>query len=798
MLDTVIIGFNDRDFATQVQETRAMGSGSGMFKDLDLAFIEHQGQPLRALDAMTRFWNEAHPHDRKFFSNVDFFWPTITYLGSYLHRRGFSFGHVNLFQQEKERLRRLLTEQRARTVAITTTLYVTPQPVMDIVRFVRAVDPTVQVVVGGPFVRNQTADSTPDTLRLLLDHVGADLYIDSNEGEQTFARLLGALRDGSPLDPIPNLIWRRNGAWVMNPREPEANPLEDNPIDYGLFGPQVIGQFVSLRTAKSCPFSCAFCGFPQRAGKYTYVETALVERELDALKALGSVTTLTFLDDTFNVPKRRFKEILRMMIAKDYGFRWNSFFRSDHGDEETIALMAQAGCEGVFLGAESGSDHMLDRMNKTSRRRDYVRAIEAFRQNGVSTYASLVIGFPGETYDTVEETISFVEEARPDFYRAQLWYADPVTPVWKQREELGIRGNGFTWSHNTMDAETACDLIDRMYLSIGNSTWLPQAGFEQWSTFYLQRHGMSLDQVKAFLTAFNDGVKQKLVYPTRREADAPVIARLRAASRLGATPSDRAALSSAFDPAAYRAAEAAWTSLFRGGPAQSPLEGLLADNPGDGTPARVPVPVPDALAGLDGPALLDGMAVALSTLLAGLSARDDLVLLLAGPGCGDAALPLRLRTGPETTGSAALADVAGLRTRLAPHGAFGCAIANNQWRLARFNATRPVLDIAVALETGTGGDALAWLRDFHGEIAGGLALVLAGTVGPDGPALWLEAPGGAFSAETLLALAGPLAGVLAALARDPSRPLTTLLAGDAPAPAHALAEAGLADSFDFS
>ena len=73
-----------------------------------------------------------------------------------------------------------------------------------------------------------------------------------------------------------------------------------------------------------CPFNCAFCGFPGRAGKYAYLDVDLVERELDRIADLGTVSTLTIIDDTFNVPKPRFKEILRMMIRKDYGLRWNS------------------------------------------------------------------------------------------------------------------------------------------------------------------------------------------------------------------------------------------------------------------------------------------------------------------------------------------------------------------------------------------------------------------------------------------------------------------------------------------
>src|SRR5262249_6019856 len=156
--------------------------------------------------------------------------------------------------------------------------------------------------------------------------------------------------------------------YKATPISVESNSLEDNFVDYALFPRQELGEFISTRTAKSCPFSCAFCAFPERAGKYTYQSVEQVERELNAIEALGTVTTVTFIDDTFNVPKGRFKEILRMMIRNKYSFKWNSTYRCDHGDEDLIELMGRAKCEGVFLGVESGSNKILKIMNKAATR----------------------------------------------------------------------------------------------------------------------------------------------------------------------------------------------------------------------------------------------------------------------------------------------------------------------------------------------------------------------------------------------------------------------------------------------
>jgi radical SAM PhpK family P-methyltransferase len=504
MTDCLIIGHNDGNFPDYVNLVRSMGEESGAWRDLRLAFTHLGRRPLHALGVMTELAGRT-PQGMPY-HNTDFLWPTITYLGTYLERRGFSFDYINRFQLEKEALKRKLLTDRIRTIAITTTLHVSLHPILEVIEFIREYNEDVKIIVGGPFIANLPSGVDPAGMRQLFDYMGADFYVIQSEGEQALVHILTALREGHDVANIPNIAYRRGDEYQVTPSLLESNDLEDNMVNYALFKGGQLGQFVTLRTAKSCPFSCSFCGFPQRAGKYKYLSVELVERELDAIREVGGVTTLTFIDDTFNVPKKRFQQILRMMIDKQYGFRWNSFFRSDHSDDETIALMGEAGCEGVFLGIESGSDQMLKTMNKTSRRRNYLHAIPRLREAGVSTHANFIVGFPGETLATVQESVSLIEEAQPDFFRAQIWYCDPVTPIWEKRDSFGVKGSAFNWTHDTMSVDQAADLVDDMFHNVRGSVWLPQNGFEMWSLFYLQRHGMSLPQVKDFLRSFNGAV----------------------------------------------------------------------------------------------------------------------------------------------------------------------------------------------------------------------------------------------------------------------------------------------------
>jgi p-methyltransferase len=160
--------------------------------------------------------------------------------------------------------------------------------------------------------------------------------------------------------------------------------------------------------------------------------------------------------------------------------------------------MAQSGCAGVFLGIESGSPTILVNMNKAATADKYRRGIHQLRDAGILTFASFIIGFPGETIATIQETSSFIEETQPDYYRAQLWYCEPGTPIDRQREKYGIDGEGFVWAHATLDSAEAMNQIEKMFLTIRRSIWLPQWSFDFWIIPYLLGKGITLDQFSQF------------------------------------------------------------------------------------------------------------------------------------------------------------------------------------------------------------------------------------------------------------------------------------------------------------
>ncbi len=508
MIDCFLIGHNEVDFDGYVNMTRSMGVNSGAYKDLNLAFITHQQKHYHCMSLLNFFGVDSHE-----LSNADFLWPVTTYLYTFLHKRGFSADFISVFQRDKEKLIKALQNGEVRSVVITTTLYVWGGPILEIIDLVRAHSSDTKIIVGGPYIDNQSKVLEERDFLMLLKSMGADVYVVSAEGEMSLVKVLRAMKQQLPLDDVANLVFRRDGNMVQTARQIEKNKLDEEMVDYSLFQTESFNNSVSIRTAKSCPFSCAFCAFPQRAGKYTYLPVDVVEQELDAIHEIGNIKFISFIDDTFNVPKKRFKEMLRMIANKPYEFAWNSYIRVDHLDDEAIELMKASRCEGVFLGAESGSNKMLKAMNKASRREDYIWAIKRFREVGIITHANLIIGFPGEDLHSVNESVSLIEVAQPDFFRAQQWYCDQSTPVWQKRAELGLQGQGFNWSHDSMDSVTAAQLVDDMFLNTQGSVWLPQYGFDTWSIYYLINRQITLSELKRYICAFNAGIRAKLLHP---------------------------------------------------------------------------------------------------------------------------------------------------------------------------------------------------------------------------------------------------------------------------------------------
>jgi p-methyltransferase len=520
-LDCVIIGYNEMPFDSYEKFLINYGEESEAYRDLKFSFIDLGGNKVsypgllnHVLELVGRNGEKLLPHQE--FKSGDLPNLAAVYLTSFLRRRNFNAQFINLFQYEKEKLIEYLAQDPI-CVAITTTFYVVNLPVNEIVQFIRRHNEKVKIIVGGPLVANHARNYEGDALKVALDDICADIYVIEGSGELTLAGLVGRLKSGGDLSHVPNIAYYEEGRFHRTPKSPENNSLDENSIDWRAFKDMNLGHTIQTRTARSCAFNCSFCNYPQRAGKLALASVETVAEELDSIRAIGDVKNVVFIDDTFNVPIQRFKELCMMMIQKQYDFDWFSYFRCSNADEEAIELMAKSGCKGVFLGIESGSPKVLKNMNKAATVEKYIDGIRLLHEYGIVTFASFIAGFPGETDETIQETIDFIKDTKPSYYRVQNWYYEVGTPIDLKRREYGIQGSGFVWSHATMDSQTSMDHIDRMFLTIDESLWLPQWSFDFWIIPYLIGRGISAERFKDFMTLATKMLKMEIAFLTEEK-----------------------------------------------------------------------------------------------------------------------------------------------------------------------------------------------------------------------------------------------------------------------------------------
>jgi len=516
-LDCLVIGYNDPPFEEYERLIRRYGEDSEAYRDLKFSFVEVDGRKLNYVDLLNTVMKKAGYGGSALASGEI---PNLAaaYLTNYLRRRGLRADYVNLYQLEKDRLTAFLDEDPA-CVAITTTFYVVNFPVTEMVEFIRGKNDRVKTVVGGPLVANHTRNYQGEDLQAALRDIGADIYIVDSQGELTLTQLVQALKAGDDVSRVPNIYYREGGRYVATGVEPENNDMDQNYIDWRSLADEDLGPTLQTRTARSCAFKCSFCNYPTRAGALTLATLGAIEKEFDSMARRGNVRNVVFIDDTFNVPLPRFKEICRLLIRKKYDFNWFSYFRCSNSDEEAVDLMAESGCKGVFLGIESGSPTILQNMAKAAKIEQYTRGIERLKRNGVLTFGSFIIGFPGETEATVQETLDFIHETRVDYYRAQMWYNEAGTPIHDQRDRFNIMGDGFVWSHATMDSLEAMEHIERMFLRVDTSEWLPQWSFDFWIIPYLMGKGLSRDRFKEFMRHANQMLRFEIAAVDPREKE---------------------------------------------------------------------------------------------------------------------------------------------------------------------------------------------------------------------------------------------------------------------------------------
>ncbi len=444
-------------------------------KNLSSSYLKLNGRFMDILDLMNYLKN-GRRLPRLDSSNINEFYSlatSVTHNGIYLYQYLLRAGFYPLVVQNYALapMDRILTEE---TLAVCiSSNFILMNEIKEMAHQIKSLAPHVHVIAGGMLVKKilNAGEGLPeDALRYYSSFSPAlDAFVIEAQGEKTLARLLSVLQKGGDPASVPNLgLFDQDGRIFFTPREPEEIHMDETAINWEKIPRQYLAEVLPVNTSRGCYYRCKFCTYHWLFPRVNYKSVEVLREELRSIENLGFVRHVRFTDDNFTANPRRLEKVLEMIMAEGFSFSWSCFARAGALDGELVRLMKKAGCEFVDMGLESGSQKILDLMDKRLKKEEALEAIRILNQNGIWSRGSFIVGYPGETRETFEETLRFIDESGLPYYHPYLFYYSRNTLIHKERESFGLAGLGLVWRHNTMDAVEASSLIPRMIREIPN------------------------------------------------------------------------------------------------------------------------------------------------------------------------------------------------------------------------------------------------------------------------------------------------------------------------------------------
>ena len=273
---------------------------------------------------------------------------------------------------------------------------------------------------------------------------------------------------GKPLEEIPGVSFLKDGKVVHNPDAPQLQDLDSLPhvtdvykrdLDVKKYNvPFLLYPFVSLYTTRGCPAQCTFCLWPQTLSGHPWRKRSTddVAREMAKAKELWpDVKEFFFDDDTFNIQKARTVELCAKL--KPLGLTWSCTSRVTT-DYETLKAMKEAGCRLLIVGYESGDPQILKNIKKgatVERARQFTKDCHKL---GLVSHGDFILGLPGETHETINNTIAFAKELDVETIQVSVAHAYPGTELYDHAVK-----NGFIVGDNKMVDEGGHQLAHIQY-----------------------------------------------------------------------------------------------------------------------------------------------------------------------------------------------------------------------------------------------------------------------------------------------------------------------------------------------
>lgn len=298
---------------------------------------------------------------------------------------------------------------------------------LEWIRYLRQELPWVKVVVGGYNLRVYPEES------VMPPEIDFGCF---NSAYHTVPGLLAALENNTPLDDVPGLIFKRDGKVIQNPHgEDPAFDLYPNPARH-LLPNELYAEFPTERknftvmvTSKGCPRRCMFC----EAGRTSYNPRSVttVANEIQECYDKFGIREIDIFDYEFLIDRKRTLGICDEIVRRKLDILWACRARIDSVNTEMLTKMKAAGCGRIYFGIESGLQDMLNRVDKGITLEQVRETIKLTQRHGIRALGFFMTGLPGETRETLHQTVKFAMSLGLDYVQFSKTTAKPLTQLWR-------------------------------------------------------------------------------------------------------------------------------------------------------------------------------------------------------------------------------------------------------------------------------------------------------------------------------------------------------------------------------
>ena len=369
----------------------------------------------------------------------------LAYLAAALEHAGNQVKILDyvVYPYRRDALESVLKEFKPQ-VAGATAVTMTVDHARQVLSDVKAIAPEVLTVMGGPHVTFCARETLEGFSELDAVVIG--------EGEEILVELLGAIKGHRNFDTVAGIAYRAGSKIMTTVGRNWIKDLDALPFPARHLLPlgryRTLGLPISMTTSRGCPYKCIFCvGRKMGGAKVRYHSAERVATELQYLAKL-KFHQINIADDLFTANQDHCLAVCEEILQRDLGINWTSFARVDTISEKLLSKMKAAGCSAVSFGIESANPAILKTIKKGITIQQIRNAVCMCRQVGIRPYASFILGLPGETPQTIEETKAFAANLQQEglAYGFHILAPFPGTEVRTQNDRLGIRILTDDWS----------------------------------------------------------------------------------------------------------------------------------------------------------------------------------------------------------------------------------------------------------------------------------------------------------------------------------------------------------------